>query len=300
MDFQKQSLIMLFEQLFENFKVNSIRPLGSGYDSIAYLVNEKYVFKVKTSNNEEKGYRKEKAICDFLNKNLNSNVVIPNIEYSYISEEISIIGYKKIEGKPLNRELYSKMTDKEKELLKKDLASFLRYIHDLNYIEIQQYVIDNKKNVLQEYQLLKNTIYNDLTVIEKKYIEEFMKKLDSMTIFNDKKCLCHNDFSCNHILLNGNNRLCGIIDFGDAGITDEYCDFIYLLEDSDEEIGHEFGEDILKQYGNISIKKAKEYQEISNRYYPIETIIYGIKNNKDDFIERGRKVICERMQNDKR
>ena len=45
-------------------------------------------------------------------------------------------------------------------------------------------------------------------------------------------------------MLDGNNRLTGIIDFGDSGIIDEYCDFIYLLEDSEEEIGTNFGEDI--------------------------------------------------------
>ncbi len=52
-------------------------------------------------------------------------------------------------------------------------------------------------------------------------------------------------------MLDGNNRLTGIIDFGDSGIIDEYCDFIYLLEDSEEEIGTNFGEDILRMYGNI-------------------------------------------------
>ncbi len=78
--------------------------------------------------------------------------------------------------------------------------------------------------------------------------------------------------------LDGNNRLTGIIDFGDSGIIDEYCDFIYLLEDSEEEIGTNFGEDILRMYGNIDIEKAKEYQDIVEEYYPIETIVYGIKN----------------------
>ena len=83
---------------------------------------------------------------------------------------------------------------------------------------------------------------------EKDYIENFMNRLSSTTIFNGKKCLCHNDFSCNHLLLDDNNRLVGVIDFGDSGIIDEYCDFIYLLEDSEEEIGMSFGEDILELY----------------------------------------------------
>ena len=46
------------------------------------------------------------------------------------------------------------------------------------------------------------------------------------------------------------------------------CDFIYLLEDSEEEIGTNFGEDILRMYGNIDIEKAKEYQDIVEEYYP--------------------------------
>ncbi len=124
-----------------------------------------------------------------------------------------------------------------------------------------------------------------LTDIEKDYIESFMERLNATTVFEGKKCLCHNDFSCNHLLLDGNNRLTGIIDFGDSGIIDEYCDFIYLLEDSEEEIGTNFGEDILRMYGNIDIEKAKEYQDIVEEYYPIETIVYGIKNIKQEFIE---------------
>ena len=88
----------------------------------------------------------------------------------------------------------------------------------------------------------------------------------------------------------------GIIDFGDSGIIDEYCDFIYLLEDSSEEIGKDFGEDILKLYGDIDIRKAKEYQDVVEEYYPIETIIYGIKNNRNDYIEKGRKILNERCQ----
>ena len=68
-----------------------------------------------------------------------------------------------------------------------------------------------------------------------------------------------------------------------------------MLEDSEEEIGHEFGEDILKLYGRINSDKAKEYQDIVEQYYPIETIVYGIKNNNQKFIDKGRKEIAKRI-----
>ena len=279
-----------------NIVIDNIKLIGEGYDSKAYLVNSKYVFKIKFSTNKKKGYAKEKAIYDFLNRKLGTNIKIPNIEYSYISDEISILGYKEIRGTFLTPEIYFSLSKDKQELLKKDIAKFLRQMHDLDTTEISSYTIDNKQNVLEEYQLLRYTIYDSLTDIEKKYVEDFMKRLLSTDIFDGKKCLCHNDFSCNHLLLDENNKLCGVIDFGDSGIIDEYSDFIYLLEDSEEEIGVSFGEDILRLYGNIDISKAKEYQDVVEEYYPIETIVYGIKNNKPDFIEKGRKEIYTRFK----
>lgn len=290
----------LLEHTFSSLKVETIEVLGSGYDSVAYLVNHEYVFKIKFSADKKKGYEKEKAIYAFLNKNLNTDIKIPNIEYSYISGDLFILGYKEIKGKFLSPELYVSLTLEEQQLLKEDIAIFLRKMHDLDISNISSYTIDNKQSILAEYELLRSTIYDSLSAIEKEYIEAFMQRLKTIDIFDGKKCLCHNDFSCNHLLLNDNNRLCGVIDFGDAGIVDEYCDFIYLLEDSEEEIGHEFGEDILKLYGNIDIEKAKEYQDVIEQYYPIETIVYGIKNNRPNFIEKGRREFYIRTHKDRK
>lgn len=279
--------------------VDSIKLIGEGYDSKAYIVNNEYVFKIKFSANKKKGYEKEKAIYDFLNKKLNTTINIPNIEYSYISDDISILGYKEIKGTFLTPEIYFTLSKEKQDLLKQDIAMFLKQMHNLDYSEISSYTIDNKQNVLEEYQLLKETIYDSFTDIEKQYVENFMQILHNTTIFDGRKCLCHNDFSCNHLLLD-DNRLVGVIDFGDSGIIDEYCDFIYLLEDSKEEIGVSFGEDILRLYGNIDISKAKEYQNVVEQYYPIETIVYGIKNNKPDFIEKGRKEIYIRTHKEEK
>lgn len=279
-----------------NIVIDNIKLIGEGHDSKAYMVNNEYIFKIKYSV-DKKSYEKEKNIYDFLNKKMNTNIKIPNIEYSYISDELSILGYKEIKGTFLTPNIYYSLTKNKQELLKKDIAMFLRQMHDLDYSEISSYKIDNRQSILDGYRVLKEKLYDILTDNEKLYIENFIQRLYSTTIFDDKKCLCHNDFSCNHLLLDEDNRLCGVIDFGDSGITDEYSDFIYLLEDSEEEIGRLFGEDILRLYGDIDDYKAKEYQDIIEQYYPIETIVYGIKNNRPDFIEKGREEIYNRTKN---
>ena len=280
-------------QLFPDSEDIDVQYLGNGYDSTAFLVNNEYVFKIKHSANEKKGYKKEKEIYDFLNKNLNTNVKVPNIEFSQIDNEVSILGYKIIKGDFLTPKLYTMLSEEEKEQLKQDLARFLKTLHNLDTTEISEYAIDNKQNVLEEYQLLRNTIYDSFTRAEKAYIENFMQKLLSTNIFDGKKCLCHNDFSSNHLLLNDKRLLCGVIDFGDSGVTDEYCDFIYLLGDDGDEIMSEFGEDVLKIYGDIDVYKAKEYQKMTKKYRPIETIVYGIKNNRRDFVNKGKAKIAK-------
>ncbi|MBR2704473.1 MAG: phosphotransferase [Clostridia bacterium] len=283
----------LIEDKF-NIVVVSCNVIGEGYDSKAYLINDEYIFKIKISANEKKGYVKEKAILDFLNDNLKTDINIPKVEYFFIDESVQIMGYKRIEGRALTPDIYEYMSKEERNNLKSDIAKFLKELHNLDYSSISEYVIDNKSNCLEEYEILKSIIYNDFTEAEKKYVEGFYNRLEHTTIFSDKKCLCHNDFSCNHILLDYNNRFIGVIDFGDSGIIDEYCDFIYLLENSEEEIGRQFGLDILYQYRDIDIGKAIEYQELVDEYWPIETIIYGIRNNKQDFIDKGRAELKRR------
>ncbi|MBP3708027.1 MAG: phosphotransferase [Clostridia bacterium] len=288
-----EKMKLIIEQNFKDIAVTQIDEIGRGYDSVAYLVNNEYIFKIKISANQKKGYEKEKAILDFLNKNLNTNINIPKIEFYHVTKKLSIMGYKKIDGKFMNPTLYKEMTKAEQNQLKKDIAKFLKQMHSLDVSEISKYKIDNKQNVLDEYELLRNTIYDELNGVEKSYIERFMERLKITDVFNDRKCLCHNDFSANHLLVD-NNKLIGIIDFGDSGIIDEYCDFIYLLENSEEEMGLELGEEVLSLYGDIDIDKAKEYQDIIEEYYPIETIVYGIKNERQDFIKKGRAEIMKR------
>ena len=62
----------------------------------------------------------------------------------------------------------------------------LRQMHGLDYTDISECTIDNKQNVLEEYILLRETIYNDLTDIEKDYIESFMERLNATTVLRVK------------------------------------------------------------------------------------------------------------------
>ena len=91
-----------------------------------------------------------------------------------------------------------------------------------------------------------------------------------------------------------NNRVIGIIDFGDVAITDRDKDFVYLLENSSEELGKEFGLKVLDCYNHpnktVSILKAK----LNDEYYPIEQILGGQARKLDKMYEEGLNKIKQR------
>ena len=265
--------------------VNDILVLGQGLDSIAYLVNHEYIFKQSKHNDARNNLKKEIQVLKYLKGKI--TLQIPDIEY--YSEEYG--GYKKVKGEKLTPDMYQKMNDNEKDNLAQDIALFLQEIHSMplpDIDELELNVIDDYKS---DYYTLKETIYNNIPDSSKKYIDNLYKRiLNDERITQYVKTLCHNDLSCNHILIQ-NNKVVGIIDFGDVAITDSDKDFVYLLEDSNEEIGREFGLRVLKHYNHpnkaIAILKAN----LNDEYYPIEQILGGQAMGLTNMYRKGLEKI---------
>ena len=71
-----------------------------------------------------------------------------------------------------------------------------------------------------------------------------------------------------------------------------------MLEDSEEEVDSSFGEEIIRLCGGVDVEGAKKYRDVVGRYYPIETVVYGVRNNNAEFICKGRKEMEKRVRND--
>ena len=56
----------VLEHTFDNLRVNTISVMGSGYDSVAYLVNEEYIYlKLSLVLIKRKGMKKKKRYMIF-------------------------------------------------------------------------------------------------------------------------------------------------------------------------------------------------------------------------------------------
>ncbi len=267
--------------------VHDIFVLGQGLDSIAYLVNHEYIFKQSKHHESRLNLKKEIQVLNYLKGKV--TLQIPDIEY--YSEEYGVCGYREIRGEKLTPTIYKNMSDDEKDKLVQDIALFLREMHSLPLPDIDELELNVMNDYKSDYKTLREIIYDKIPDSSKKYIDDLYKRiLNDERISKYVKAICHNDLSCNHIMLH-NNKVIGIIDFGDAAITDRDKDFIYLLEDSSEEIGREFGLRVLEYYNHpnkdIAILKAN----LNDEYYPIEQILGGQAKELENMYTAGLNKI---------
>lgn len=271
---------MDLKQLIENefnLKITEMKKMGEGLESEAFLVNGTYIFKHSKHSEAFKSMAKEVEVLNYLNGKI--SIDIPKIEF--YSPEHHISGYKLVEGKILTPELFNGFAETEQENLAKDIALFVKEMHALKLPDIEDLEINVLEDYKSDYEYLKENIYSLLPIESQNYLDNLYKSiLNNENMTNYKKVLCHNDLSCNHILIK-DNKLSGIIDFGDVAITDADKDFVYLLEQSDEEIGREFGLKVLKYYNQTNIESAVWKSDLNDMYYPIEQTICG-KNIGDD------------------
>lgn len=267
--------------------VHNVIILGQGLDSIAYLVNNEYIFKQSKHNEARINLKKEIQILNYLKGK--TTLQIPDIEY--YSEEYSVCGYKEIKGNKLTPSIYKSMSDDEKDMLAQDIALFLRKMHSVPLPDIDGSELNIIDDYSSDYDALRETIYDKIPDKSKEYIDDLYKRiLNDERISRYDKAICHNDLSCNHIIIQ-NNKAVGIIDFGDAAITDRDKDFVYLLENSSEEIGREFGIKVLEYYNHPNIDIPIFKANLNDEYYPIEQILGGQAMGLDDMYNKGLNKI---------
>lgn len=286
-DDAEKAMKYLIEHTFGEFSVESIKVIGAGLDSVAYLVNDEYIFKKSKHKEAAENMKKEISVLRYLEGKL--PLEIPRIEF--YDADVNICGYKEIKGTILTPEMYSSMNNEEQKQLAKDIANFLIQLHALPLPEIDDLELDVIEDYKNDYEALKSMIYDKIPSQSKEYLDKlFSRILTDEKITKYSVALCHNDLSCNHIIMR-NKKVIGIIDFGDVAITDRDKDFVYLLEDSDEEIGREFGLKVLNYYNHPNKEIAILKADLNDEYYPIEEILGGTSKELELMYNEGLSKI---------
>ena len=235
-----------------DFAVEDIAKIGEGMDSEAYSVNDSYIFRFPKSAEVRQNLAKEIAALPILQEKLNFK--IPNFEFAGIGN--SFVGYRKIEGEFLSRDLFDSFSNAEQAKIQESLAGFLMTIHRQNIdeftklgIEIQDFRADYKC----DFEETQKNIFPLLSIEDQEFIAgQFQSYLENDENFSYQPVLLHNDLSSDHILVDAETaQINGIIDFGDIGIGDGDYDLMCLHGD----YGKDFVTRFLQFYSHFDSQK---------------------------------------------
>lgn len=281
----------VLREAFPNLCINKLDPIGSGYNCDAFLVNDKYVFKFPKSEKANESLITEAKVLHFLENKL--PLAIPKIEFS--SENCKmfpyrIVGYKQIKGRILTTQLYRSFTEDEKDSLAKSIAEFLCALHSIDIPdELKELEDDFVEGLRIDYDDIRGLIHDKLSPEAKEFTDNYYQNALSDSDYKAvRTALIHNDLSCNHIVIDEKeNRVAGIIDFGDAAITDIDLEFVYLFEDSEEELGADFGKRVLKFYRHENEERLMKKIKLKQNGGAFEKILFGNAMGLDDMFNKG-------------
>lgn len=269
----------LFKKPIYEYKVKG------GYGNTVFEINKEWIFRF-SKEEDLKQLEIEKSFLPQFEKL--SPLPVPHIEY----EGINFIGYKKIDGTPID-EVYENISENHQNNAWQLIGEFLNQLHSTNFFHSN----------LVEYPLGDNDFWSDLwrpieSQLSQKtrknaflYFTEYFENESKNPI---KKTLCHGDFHPNHILFNQSSKnIAGIIDFGRLCINDPAIDF-NLIE---RFFGNDVIDKILQFYKQDVSKNFRKRITFQNRRRLFAAFFHAKTVNQSSSFPRYLKRIEEIFSN---
>ena len=207
---------------------------------------------------------------------------------SFESNEVGsvFIGYKMIEGVPLERELLYKLKNKHE--VAAQIAEFLKELHGLPAGSLNGGVVEKRNgheywsNMLVK---IKENIFPHIRKDAKEHIyNTFHRFLDDRENFRYEPVIVHGDLGSSNIIFDTEKgRVSGIIDFGQASVDDPAIDIASLI--CPMGYGEDFIELILNIYPQAEslIPRARFYVST----FAIQEALFGVETGDKEAFYSG-------------
>lgn len=260
----------IIENSLSNKEITAITPISTGWTNIVFEAETNdgdYFFRFPRDDFWTRTIEKDCEFSKFIKDKTYFNTV--NLDLLK-NEERPFSVHKKISGETLADKMDSLSQDEVRGVAG-EISKFMYELHTASFEKNQ--VFKTNKIGLNLVDFLDELLKVHLPKESEKFwkYKEFSLK--------DSKCLVHGDLNSSNILLDKNNHVSGIIDFGFAGFWNKYFDIARILS---RKYPAGFKEEIIKSY-----------EEFSNEKLDLEILETEIKlwNDIDNgYIEYMRKI----------
>lgn len=274
---------------FPELKPRTITLFGAGWDNTAYLINNEYIFRFPRREIAVGLIKHEIAALPRLVGKL--PIAIPNPEWhGKPTDEYPwpFLGYRLLSG---HTACGADLSDEQRATFVDPLALFLKTLHHIPIKEFESILpgdsIDRLTVTVRIPKII--ALIKDLESLgllpHKKILFDIIENCQGLSVGHEK-VICHGDLYVRHFLIDDNNQLTGIIDWGDIHLNSPAVDLsvVYIF------FPPHLHERFQKIYGPISLETGKlaQFRALN---HSLNLINFGHKSGDLDLEREGRKGV---------
>jgi len=235
-----------YERIIKNTlkdkKINEFNQISTGWTNIVYEVSTtdgNYFFRFPRDDFWSRTIVKDCALSQYIYGKTEFNTVKPTL---YFDNNRPYSVHEKIEGTVLADKM-NELSQEQVSIISDEIAKFMYQLHN---VDLKKYKIEEQK----ESHLNLVDFLNELLVL---HVSEEDREFWNYEEFSEKEnnCLVHGDLNSSNVLLDKNNHVSAIIDFGFAGYGNKYFDIARIIGRCPEQ----FKDSIVENYEKFSNKK---------------------------------------------
>ncbi|CAH1201658.1 Bifunctional AAC/APH [Paenibacillus plantiphilus] len=294
-DNEREYAALITDQ-FPELNMQSVDSLGEGYRNYAILVNREWVFRFPKSQQGADELNKEIGFLPLLSSHV--KVAIPEFEYiGTQSDGRPFAGYRKVHGEILGEDGIASISEHASHRLAEQLADFM---NALNTFPVETAIQAGVpvRNLANDIHLLKEAMekqaFPHLNPSLRDYLNRrFQSFLEEPAYTRYSPALIHADLSPDHFLTDAHQTaLTGIIDFGDAAISDPDYDYLYLLEDC----GELFTRRVMTYRGEADLDDRIQKISLLVTFDQVRYLLEGLESGDQDWIQEGFEAVEQDMR----
>lgn len=272
---------LICKEQFPDIHITEIECIGEGFDNTVFKINKDLLMRFPRRDIAVPLIELEKKLLPQIERHIKIKTTIPTL-FGKPSTHFPwpFLGYNFIYGKSPTC-----LSVEDRKNMVEPLALFIRNLHEIDIEALKPLNLpyDEIRRLDLEYRIpqLKKHIEkaNELNLLpEKKMIQKYVDELE--VIQSDTKLvLVHGDLHFKNILVDDQNRLTGIIDWGDTHIGQRELDlsiaYSILLKEERERF--------FKLYGTVN-KTSKRLAKFKSIYTTILLLLFANDKNQNELV----------------
>jgi len=278
---------------YPELSVDKAEWLGFGQNNEHLLIGSELVFRFPKYGEGIEQLKREVDLLRCIAEHVPLQIPLPLYRKLAADERgRAFIGYRLIEGEPLEREVLQRIADESQlRQLAGQLGGFLKALHRLDarglvgHHGVAEYRGDAEW--IDLYERIREKLYPHMKQEARSWTDRhFTSFLGNAEHFAFMPSIIHGDFGTSNILYDpANGRISGIIDFGSAGIGDPAVDYAALLAS--------YGEDFFKLLieENPGIGRTMNRVRFYTGTFALQEALFGLEYGDDGAFRSGMESL---------